>query len=102
MSTMRTCGPNVAGNVLLSGRSFKVTNKVVDLTPSHSQFQAPIVSGRTRLRFVFPILVGGLIVSLFIGLYIGYQPIDFHTLQTDPIAHAVLFRLRLPRVIMAS
>lgn len=99
---MRVCGPNAAANVLLSGRNFKVTNEVVDLTPSHSRVQAPIVSGRARLRFLIPILVGGLIVSLFIGLYIGYQPIDFHTLQSDPIARAVLFRLRLPRVIMAG
>ena len=49
-----------------------------------------------------PALLAGLILSVLIGLYMGYQPVDLHTLQTDPIARAVLFRLRLPRVIMAG
>jgi len=55
-----------------------------------------------RLRFVIPILLVGLVLAIAIGLSLGYQPVDWHTLQTDPIARAVLFRLRLPRVVMAS
>ena len=48
------------------------------------------------------LLLLGLFVSVLIGLYLGYAPIDFHALQTDPITRAVLLRLRLPRVLMAS
>jgi iron complex transport system permease protein len=54
------------------------------------------------MRIAIPALLAGLILSVLIGLYMGYQPVDLHTLQTDPIARAVLFRLRLPRVIMAG
>lgn len=73
-------------------------------TPSNAHARVQLVSGRGRVRFRFaiPILITGLVVSLAIGLYVGYQLVDFHALQTDPIARAVLFRLRLPRVIMAS
>jgi len=55
-----------------------------------------------RARYAIPILVIGLLLSIAIGLYVGYQPVSWHALQTDPIARAVLFRLRFPRVIMAS
>ena len=55
-----------------------------------------------RLRTVILILVAGLAVSILVGLSVGYQSIDLHGLQTDPIARAVLFRLRLPRVVMAA
>jgi iron complex transport system permease protein len=57
---------------------------------------------RLRMRTIIPLLLGGWVLALLIGLYLGYQAIDFHALQTDPIARAVLFRLRLPRVMMAS
>ena len=55
-----------------------------------------------RLRTVILILVAGVMVSVLVGLSVGYQSIDFHSLQTDPIARTVLFRLRLPRVLMAA
>ena len=55
-----------------------------------------------RLRTIILILVVGLVLSILVGLSVGYQAIDFHELQTDPIARAVLFRLRLPRVVMAA
>jgi iron complex transport system permease protein len=55
-----------------------------------------------RLRTVVLILVAGLIASMVIALCVGYQPLDLHALQTDPLARAVLFRIRLPRVLMAS
>ncbi|HKS10688.1 MAG TPA: iron ABC transporter permease [Pyrinomonadaceae bacterium] len=55
-----------------------------------------------RLSTIVLILIAGLVVSILVGLAVGYQPIDFHSLQTDPIARAVLFRLRLPRVLMAA
>lgn len=54
------------------------------------------------LRTVILILIAALLASVVIGLSIGYQPIDLHALQTDPIARAVMFRVRLPRVAMAS
>lgn len=54
------------------------------------------------LRTVILILVAALLASVLVGLSIGYQPIDLHALQTDPIARAVMFRVRLPRVAMAS
>src|SRR6185369_597619 len=54
------------------------------------------------MKIIIPILLAGLAVSVLIGLCVGYQQIDLHTLQTDPIARAVLFRLRLPRVVMAG
>lgn len=57
---------------------------------------------RLRLRITIPVLVAGLVVSVLIGLYLGYQPIDVHALQTDANARAILFRLRLPRVVMAG
>ena len=56
---------------------------------------------RRRARIAISVLVVALLISILIGLYVGFQPIDIHALQTDPIARAVLFRLRLPRVIMA-
>ena len=55
-----------------------------------------------RLQVALPLLIIGLIISILIGLYVGYQPLDFAALKTDPIARAVFFRLRLPRVLMAG
>src|SRR5881394_2086246 len=55
-----------------------------------------------RLRVALPLLIIGLIIAFLIGLYVGYQPLSFTALKTDPIAHAVFFRLRLPRVVMAG
>jgi iron complex transport system permease protein len=55
-----------------------------------------------RLPIVISILTAGLLVAVVVGLCVGYQRIDFHLLQTDPNARAVLFSLRLPRVLMAS
>jgi iron complex transport system permease protein len=55
-----------------------------------------------RLRVALPLLIIGLIIAFLIGLYVGYQPLDFNALKTDPIARAVFLRLRLPRVIMAG
>lgn len=57
---------------------------------------------RLRLRTIILILLVLLGVSVFVGLSVGYRSIDIHGLQTDPIARAVLFRLRLPRVVMAA
>jgi iron complex transport system permease protein len=55
-----------------------------------------------RLRVALPLLIIGLIIAFLIGLYVGYQPLSFTALKTDPIARAVFFRLRLPRVVMAG
>ena len=55
-----------------------------------------------RLRVALPLLFAALIVALVIGLCIGYQPIDFTSLQNDPLSRAVFLRLRLPRVLMAG
>jgi iron complex transport system permease protein len=55
-----------------------------------------------RLRVALPLLSGGLILALGIGLFVGYQPIDLASLRNDPIARAVFLHLRLPRVLMAA
>lgn len=55
-----------------------------------------------RLRTIVLVLIAALVASAGIAVCVGYQTIDFHSLQTDPIARAVLFRLRLPRVLMAA
>src|SRR3979411_983225 len=55
-----------------------------------------------RLRVALPLLIIGLIIAFLVGLYVGYQPLSFAALRTDPIARAVFFRLRLPRVVMAG
>src|SRR5258705_5452032 len=55
-----------------------------------------------RLRVALPLLIIGLIIAFVIGLYVGYQPLSLAALKTDPIARAVFFRLRLPRVVMAG
>jgi iron complex transport system permease protein len=47
-------------------------------------------------------LIAILVVSVAIGLCVGYQRISIEALQSDPAARAVLFRLRLPRVLMAG
>ena len=55
-----------------------------------------------RLRTIVLVLIAVLVASAGIAVCVGYQTIDFHSLQNDPIARAVLFRLRLPRVLMAA
>jgi len=55
-----------------------------------------------RLRVALPLLIIGLIIAFLLGLYVGYQPLSLAALRTDPIARAVFFRLRLPRVVMAG
>src|SRR2546425_586690 len=55
-----------------------------------------------RLRVALPLLIIGLIIAFLVGLYVGYQPLSLGALKTDPIARAVFFRLRLPRVVMAG
>ena len=57
---------------------------------------------RRSLRLVIAILLAALFVSVLIGVSVGYRAIDIDALQTDPTARAVLFRLRLPRVLMAG
>jgi iron complex transport system permease protein len=62
------------------------------------------VRGRAgvRLRVALPLLLVGFIVALFVGLYVGYQPLDLQALGSDPLVRAVFLRLRLPRVVMAG
>src|SRR5258706_7891027 len=55
-----------------------------------------------RLRVALPLLIIGLIIAFLVGLYVGYQPLSLAALTPDPIARAVFFRLRLPRVVMAG
>src|SRR5437773_9138584 len=55
-----------------------------------------------RLRVALPLLIIILIIAFLVGLYVGYQPLSLAALKTDPIARAVFFRLRLPRVVMAG
>src|SRR5215213_8951819 len=59
-------------------------------------------SATTRLRLAIPLLIGLLLAVFSIGLYIGYSPLDLSALSNDPMARAIFFRLRLPRVVMAG
>jgi len=77
-----------------------------DLAKPHTQSEKPRPTNRARaairLRVAVPLLILGLAVACAIGLYVGYQPLDLVALNNDPIARAVFFRLRLPRVVMAG
>jgi len=55
-----------------------------------------------RLRVVLPLLIIFLLFAFLIGLAVGYQQISLTALKTDPLARAVFFRLRFPRVVMAG
>lgn len=63
---------------------------------------SPRARSAVRLRVALPLLIGGLIIVILLGLYVGYQPLDLAALKSDPIARAVFIRLRLPRVLMAG
>ena len=77
-----------------------------ELTKSRTIVDTPRATNRTRvgvrLRIALPLLILGLVVALLIGLYVGYQPLDLAALKSDPIARAVFFRIRMPRVFMAG
>ncbi len=81
----------------LNGANLAVPAAIVDKRRSIKRARVAV-----RLRVALPLLIVGLIVSLLIGLYVGYQPLDLAALKSDPIARAVFFRLRLPRVVMAG
>src|SRR5215213_2154887 len=53
-------------------------------------------------RVVIAVLVMTLVASVLIGLCVGYRGMSLEALQSDPVARAVLLRLRLPRVLMAA
>src|SRR6185503_2947105 len=109
---MRPCGRCTAMGALLCGRNCDVFK-----SRKHRVNEAEVTKSRTivdtlratkrarvgvRLRIALPLLILGLVVAFLIGLYVGYQPLDLTALKTDPIARAVFFRLRLPRVVMAG
>src|SRR5258705_13751586 len=77
-----------------------------DLAKSHTLSEKPRPTNRARaairLRIAVPLLILGLVVACAIGLYVGYHPLNLVALNNDPIARAVFFRLRLPRVVMAG
>src|SRR5690348_15864929 len=57
---------------------------------------------KRSIQVVLLVLPARLVVSMVIGLCVGYKGISFSALQSDPSARAVLFRLRLPRVLLAA
>lgn len=67
---------------------------------NRSQLKGPGAS--RRLRYAIPLLLLVLLIACCVGLYVGYQKLDFALLQHDAIARNVFFRVRLPRVIMAA
>src|SRR4051794_31948173 len=69
---------------------------------SRNQSQLKSPGGPRRLRYAIPLLLLGLLVAFCVGLYVGYQKLDFALLQHNAIARNVFFRLRLSRVIMAA
>ncbi len=69
---------------------------------SEIQSQRQDARGSRRLRYAIPLLFIFMIIAFCIGLYVGYQNLNFTRLRYDPVARNVFFRLRLPRVIMAA
>src|SRR5258708_21519184 len=84
--TRKTKGPDLA-----------MPGAIVDKPPPTNRARVGV-----RLQVALPLLIIFLIIALLIGLYVGYQPLDLAALRSDPIARAVFFRLRLPRVVMAG
>ncbi|HKP38267.1 MAG TPA: iron ABC transporter permease [Pyrinomonadaceae bacterium] len=78
------------------------------IEPPESQSATLHVHGKPRaragvpLRLAFPLLLVALLVAILIGLYVGYHPLNVAALKSDPIARAIFFRLRVPRVVMAG
>src|SRR5689334_18447474 len=101
---MRRCERSAATGVLLSGRNCDVFS--LEAQNLNEAIQQGTHQYRTRLgvrlRVALPLLTGGLILALGIGLFVGYQPIDLASLRNDPLARAVFLHLRVPRVLMAA
>src|SRR5947207_2319412 len=87
----------------LSPRNVKLSE--AELIKSRATVDKPSPGNRprvgVRLRIALFLNVG-LMVAILIGLYVGYQSLSLVALKSDPIARAVFFRLRLPRVLMAG
>jgi iron complex transport system permease protein len=64
--------------------------------------EAAGISLRAKLARALAILALILAAALAVGLAIGQQHIDFRTVFSDPFAHTLFFRLRLPRVLMGA
>ena len=84
----------------MSERAGTTATRVDEISPKWSRRERLDVRGRLGLALVvFSIF---LVVAFAIGLYVGYQPLDLAALRDDPLARTVIFRLRLPRVVMAA
>ena len=57
-----------------------------------------------RSRLIRALAIGAVLLAaaFLLGVWAGYQHITPQTLQRDPIARAVFFRVRLPRVCLAA
>src|SRR5581483_6472709 len=58
----------------------------------------------SRARLVRALVIGALLLAcaFLIGVWSGYTHITPHLLREDPIARAVFYRVRLPRVTLAA
>jgi iron complex transport system permease protein len=92
--------------IVISSSSGNVKLSEAELTKVRTMVDTPRATNRARvgvrLRIALPLLILGLVVAFLIGLYVGYQSLDLAALKSDPIARAIFFRLRLPRVLMAG
>jgi len=59
-------------------------------------------AARRRLRRALAILLVVLGAAAMLGLWAGYREINLAMLRNDELARNILFRLRLPRVVMAG
>lgn len=59
-------------------------------------------STKLRLWRALALLALVLLATALVALWAGIRQMDLATLQSDPVAQAVFFRLRLPRVAMAA
>ena len=55
-----------------------------------------------RLRLALVLLFFIFLLAAAISLSVGYQTLDFSLLKHDATARAILFQLRLPRVVLAA
>lgn len=57
---------------------------------------------RRKLVFAATTLLLVLVGAIWLGLWVGYEPIDWNRLATDETAQTIVYRIRLPRVLLGA
>src|SRR5881296_378773 len=75
-----------------------------ELKNADSTIDVSSMAVSTQVRFGKTIIVLSviLVVAALISLWAGYRVMNFRDLFQDPVMQTVLFRLRLPRVLLAA